>query len=71
MNICETCDLPAAPHKPEECVEELKRKKKIGDAMFNAAVELVVAMGEPMNIKDEKVQQAVLKLDLTTWRYAV
>jgi hypothetical protein len=71
MNICEICDQPAAPHKPEECFEELRRKKKIADDMFDAAVTLLVKVGEPTEIKDEKMQLAVLNLDLVTWRYAM
>lgn len=70
-NLCEVCDLPAAPHKPEECMEELVRKKKVADTMFTAAIQLVHKMGEPQDIKDKDVQQAVLKLDLETWRYAM
>lgn len=69
--ICEICDLPAAPHKPEECFEELKRKKKIADDVFAAAVHLVAEMGDPHKIRNKAVQQAVLGLDLATWRYAV
>lgn len=69
--ICESCGLPAAPHKQEDCFKELVRKKRIGDAMFDAAIMVVKHLGEPQDIKDEKIQQAVLQLDLATWRYAV
>lgn len=71
MNICDNCGLPAAPHKQEDCFKELVRKKKIGDAMFDAAIKVVHQLGEPQEIKDEKLQGAVLNLDLATWRYAV
>lgn len=70
-NICGVCELPGAPHKKEECLEELRRKKKIADTMYDAAVELVTKVGDPVKIQDEKLQQAVLKLDLATWRYAM
>jgi hypothetical protein len=71
MKICEICDQPAAPHKPEECLEELQRKKRIADSMFDAAVSLIVKMGEPLEIKDEKLREAVVSLDVVTWRYAM
>jgi hypothetical protein len=70
-DICDVCDLPAAPHKPEECLDELKRKKKIADDMFDAAISLLVKMGEPLEIADEKIRDAVVALDVETWRYAV
>lgn len=69
--ICETCDLPAAPHKQEECMQELIRKKKIADVVFAAAVHLTAEMGDPHKIRNKAVQQAVLDLDLATWRYAM
>jgi hypothetical protein len=69
--ICENCDQPAAPHKLEECLQELVRKRKIADDMFNAAVTVINLLGEPEDIQDKKLQQASLSLDLVTWRYAM
>lgn len=69
--ICEVCDLPAAPHKSEECMQELIRKKKIADDVFAAAVHLTAEMGDPIKIRNKTIQKAVLDLDLATWRYAV
>lgn len=71
MNICEICEQPAAPHKPEECFQELRRKKKFADDMFNAAIRLIHKMEEPLEIKDEKIRNAVVALDVATWRYAI
>lgn len=70
-NICGVCELPGAPHKQEECFEELCRKKRIADTMCDAAIELVTKLGDPVKIQDEKLQQAAIKLDLETWRYAM
>lgn len=69
--ICENCGQPAAPHKLEECLQELVRKKKIGDEMFDAAIKVVNRLGDLDKIEDKELQGAVLTLDLVTWRYAM
>lgn len=70
MTICEVCDLPAAPHKSDECMQELVRKKKIADDMFDAAIKVIHHLEDPVSMKDEKLSSLVVSLDLATWRYA-
>lgn len=68
--ICENCGLPAAPHKQEDCFRELVLIKNRSDHVFDAAVRVVAQLGDPMDIADKKLQNAVLELDLATWNYA-
>lgn len=69
---CELCQMPGT-HAPldEGCVKEIRRKLKLADEMFSASTALVTALGDPILIKDEKLVQKVLDLDLVTWRYAM
>jgi len=69
--ICESCGLPAAPHDLAVCFKELVRKKTIADQMFTEAVAVVHKLGDPLKITDDDLRNAVLSLDLATWRYAV
>lgn len=69
--ICENCDLPAAPHNVTDCFKELLRKKKIADQMFNAAIRVVHRLEDPVKMEDKELQSAVLSLDLSTWQYAM
>ena len=70
-HFCDSCGLPAAPHHVTECFQELVRKRKIADDMFHAAIKLIHSMEDPVTMKDEKLSNLVVSLDLTTWRYAV
>lgn len=69
---CELCQMPGI-HEPldERCLKEVRRKLKLASEMFNASVSVLAALGDPILIKDEKLVQKVLDLDLVTWRYAM
>lgn len=71
LDICKSCGLPAAPHNVTDCFQELLHKKKRADAMFDAAIKLIHHMEGPVAIKDPKLSNLVVTLDLATWRYAV
>ena len=70
-DFCESCDLPAAPHNVTDCFQELVRKRKIADEMFDAAIKVVHHLEDPVKMKDEKLSDLVVNLDLMTWRYAM
>lgn len=69
--ICESCGLPAAPHNVTDCFKELIRKRKIADEMFHAAIKVIHHLEEPVTMKDKKLGQLVVNLDVVTWRYAM
>jgi hypothetical protein len=71
MDFCDDCGLPAAPHAKDDCFKELVRKRKLGDAMFDAAIALVHDMGDPVDPKNASVSDRLVALDLATWRWAV
>jgi hypothetical protein len=71
QDICESCGLPASPHKVTDCVLELVHKKRIADEMFNAAIKLIHNLEDPVMMKDRKLSRLIVDLDLATWRYAV
>lgn len=70
-DFCASCGLPAAPHDLKDCFQELVRKRKLADGMFDAAIKLVHHLEEPVTMKDKKLGHLVVNLDVMTWRYAV
>lgn len=70
-DLCPNCEQPTAPHNVTDCFQELVRKRKIADSMFDAAINLIHYMEDPVTIKDEKLSSLVVNLDLATWRYAM
>lgn len=68
---CDLCGLPGIHNQDERCLKEVRRKRKLADEMFGAAISLVHALGDPVKIKDEAIVSKVLTLDLVTWKYAI
>jgi len=68
--ICESCGLKA-PHKKEDCFQELVRSKKLADELFSAALEIEVFQGDPVKIKKKKLQNAAVSVAVASWRYAI
>ncbi len=70
--FCDTCGLPAAPHADADCFEELKRKYKCGDELFDSALALLSKMKDyEADPKYEPIRNELLRLDLASWRWAV
>jgi len=67
---CELCGLPGI-HPQGDCLVEVRRKLKLADEMFTAAIQLVHALGDPAFIENKALVGKVLSLDLVTWRYAM
>lgn len=68
-DFCETCDL-LTPHEKDDCFKELVRKKKIGDEMFNRAINLIHKLGDPVDPKNKDIENEIVALDVETWRWA-
>lgn len=72
-DFCDTCGL-LLPHTKDDCWHELVRKKKIGDAMFDAACHLL-SKAHALKLYDigaaeGPIENELVSLDLETWRWA-